>query len=252
MTKKKFLLKLLLMLTLLLSSRAFAGECLNMRIILNTPLGYINENGQPTGIHWDFLEAIEERAGVCFNQKLTPYARIWKSLEHGEHDGSIVFRSQSRDDLVEYVAPIFTVRTVVMPRKGVQLNNYQDLKKIRIGKVRGTKLSTEFDNDSSLNLVEMKNYQQAWKNIKLGRIEAIAGSEIGLQQSGPEIMLEYADLSSVLVLGERTQWLQLSKKSQHLHNIPRLKVAIESLLSEGVYQVLIKKHEKTVKKQIRR
>lgn len=229
---------------LLLPRVAYSADCLNMHVILNNPLGYVNQNGQPTGIHWDFLDAVELRSGICLNKKLTPYARIWKSIEHGGHDGGIVFRSQDRDTLVEYVAPIFTVRTVVISKEETKISNYKDLKKLRIGKVRGIRLSKDFDTDTSLNITGLKNYEQLWMNLSRNRLDAIAGSEIGLQQTKRSILESEIVLSEPFILGERVQWLQISKKSKHLQYIPRLKLAIEELINEGAYSNLMEKHQK--------
>lgn len=230
-----------------MSPTAYSSECLDMHVILNYPLGYLDSEGVPTGIHWDFLQAIEQRSGICFNKKLIPYPRIWKSMEYGEHDGGIVFRSKGRDAIVEYVAPVLTLRTIVVPRKGISIKHYQDLKEMTIGKVRGIRLDARFDHDPDLVFVEQNNYVHLWKILSRSRVDAIAGSEKGLIQSGTPAMKEYLESSRVFVLGERVQWLQLSKKSKYLHHIPTLKTTIQSLLDEGVYDKLMAKHEKKSK-----
>lgn len=237
------------LLTLLLGSIAlfgaqpsFAQGCIELHVIKNRPLGYIDDTGQPTGIHWEFLNEVESRSGLCIHKKLMPYPRVWKSIQFGKHDGGIVFRSPDRDELVEYVAPVFTVRTVVIPRKGLTLERYDDLYKIIIGKVRGTKLGNRFDEDTELMTLELHQYDQVVGMIKRGRIDAMAGSGLGLSILTELEAREYVDLDGKFILGERVQWLQLSKKSQHLDKLPQLQQAVKSLVEEGVFEVIMDKY----------
>jgi ABC-type amino acid transport substrate-binding protein len=50
------------------------------------------------------------------------------------------------------------------------------------------------------------------------------------------------DLTHKLVLGEKEQWLQLSKKSQHLDKIPQLRIAIEKLKQDGSLDAIMDKY----------
>ena len=54
--------------------------------------------------------------------------------------------------------------------------------------------------------------------------------------------LNSVDLTHKLVLGEKEQWLQLSKKSQHLDKIPQLKLAIEKLKKNGSFAKIMDKY----------
>ena len=84
----------------LYSLGASADSCIKMHVIDNAPIGYINEQGKPTGTHWDYLTAISDRSGICIKKELLPYARLWENLKNGIHDGGIVVRSQNRDSFV--------------------------------------------------------------------------------------------------------------------------------------------------------
>lgn len=221
---------------------AQAETCLNLHVIDNRPLGFEDENGQPTGVHWEFLTALEARSDLCINKSLFPYSRIWKSIKFGSHDGGIIFRSSDRNSLVDYVAPILAVQTVVIPQKGVTIKEYQDLKGLTVGKVRGTRLSKQFDTDDSINKLEMNSYDQVFKTIKLKRIDAMAGSWLGLSPISNSDAADYVDIPGKLVIGKRVQWLQISKKSQHIDKIPILRKAVEELVSEGVFDAIMIKY----------
>lgn len=215
-------------------------ECLNMHVINSDPIGFITKKGNKTGTHWEYLEAIEQRSGVCIEHKLMPYMRIWESLRIGLHDGGIVFRSQSRTPLVEYVAHIRTVPTAVIPLAQFEINSYEDLHGITIGKIRGTHLSERFDSDRRINVMEMATYAQAAQMIRSKRIDAIAGSlyvvRYQVQKYAGDADLH---LGKPFVLGTKQQWLQLSKQSPHKDKIPALRKAVESLKEDGTFDVIM-------------
>lgn len=225
---------------------AFANDvenCLNFHVIKNSPMGYYNANGDLTGVHLEYLNAIEKQSGLCINKTLTPYPRIWESIKHGKHDGGIIFRSNSRDDFVKYVGKIKTVKTVVLPVKGAILRSYDDLKNLRIGKTKGTHLSERFDGDDSLNIIELTGYDQAAKMIRVGRIDAVAGSALVLSyQLNKHNVIDKIALENKLTLGEKEQWLQLAKTSRHQDKLLLMQKAIKELQAKGALTEILDKY----------
>ncbi|MEH6447038.1 MAG: transporter substrate-binding domain-containing protein [Oleispira sp.] len=237
--KKRLLIALCLLPTAAIWAE-YSPACPRLHVIENAPIGFKNTKGLPTGVHWDYLTEIEKISGLCLDKELLPYPRIWQNIKLGEHDGGIIFKSASRSKFVEYVAHIRSVKTVVIAMNGIKINSYADLQHIRIGKTRGTHLSEQFDQDSSLNIIELSNYAQAAKMINRRRIDAIAGSALVLSyQLKKYNVLDNVDLTNKLVLGEKEQWLQLSKKSQHLDKIPQLKRAIGKLKNDGSFDAIM-------------
>jgi polar amino acid transport system substrate-binding protein len=233
-------------LVIILSNNASAfapKKCLEFHVIHTEPLGYINDKGVTTGIHWEYLEALKEHSGLCINLSLIPYARIWDSIKNGRHDGGIIFKSSSRTDIVQYVGHIQTVPTVVIPLNGVRLNNYSDLSDLIIGNMRGVHLSNKFDNDKNLNIVELNNYEQETRMINLKRLDAIAGNAFALiYQLEKYGVLDKVNLDDQLKLGEKEQWLQLSQKSQQLDIIPILRKSLTELKENGVFNDILVKY----------
>jgi len=220
-----------------------AQDCLEFHVINNSPLGYQNPQGHGAGVHWEYLSAIENKADICINKTLLPYPRIWKSIEHGQHDGGIVFKSSTRANFVSYVALIRRVKTIVIFNQGTTVTKYVNLRKLTIGKVRGTHLSEEFDNDPQLNIFKLNNYNQAANMLRLGRIDAIAGSALALSALLKKFdLINKVDLENRFVLGQKEQWLQLSVHSNHLDKIPKLKHAIEQLQQDGSFNQIMDKY----------
>jgi polar amino acid transport system substrate-binding protein len=170
--------------------------------------------------------------------------RIWKSIENGDHDGGIVFRSPERSYLVEYVALIKRFKTVVIPLTGQKISTYDDLSGLIIGKTRGTRLSDIFDNDDKLNILEVTNYKQAVNMLNIGRIDAIAGSALVLsyQLSQNNIPITNIDPTNHYAIGFREQWLQLSKRSKSDVDISKLQYAVKLMIDNGTLNNIMNKY----------
>lgn len=213
-------------------------KCLDMHVIQSVPIGYVGTDNQVVGVQSDYLALIEQYSGICINKILMPYARIWQSIEKGDHDGGIVFRSSDRDHLVEYVARLQVEKTGVIAGKKFVIKRYEDLYGLVIGKTRAAHLNDRFDIDKQLILVDVTSYEQAAKMFSFNRIDAMAGSLIMLKYQlsileGTEYII---DKSNVFELGTREQWLQLSKHSKyskHLKYTQKLKDAVAIMIKNG-------------------
>ncbi|PQJ55058.1 substrate-binding periplasmic protein [Psychrosphaera saromensis] len=219
------------------------NDCLNFHVIHSEPLGYVNDTGQVTGVQVDIINAIAKYSNLCINTFLMPYPRIWQGIELGKHDGGIVFRSQSRSYMVDYVAKIRAVKVAVVARKPIVLNSYDDLAGISIAVRRGVHLSERFDSDSELAIMEVNQYEQVIKMLMHDRVDAVAGSAFVLHyvlrtNNG----LGKVDFSKKLNLGEKEQWVQLSKKSKHTDKIPALNNAVQALINDGVLDQITEKY----------
>lgn len=224
-------------------SNALASECLEFHVIENKPQGYQYSTSHTKGVHWEYIEAIESESGLCIKKTLTPYARIWRSLEEGNHDGGIIFSSPDRADIVRLIAPIREIKTVVVAKKSQQLEHYDDLYRLSIGKVRGSRLNDQFDNDDELNIVNLTHYSQATKMLSKDRIDAMAGgAQMIAYQLHTNNMNSLLDSGNRLVLGSRTQWLQMSQKSQHLDKADELAAAINRLVENGTFDDIMEKY----------
>jgi ABC-type amino acid transport substrate-binding protein len=214
---------------------------LEMHIIQNAALGYYDKDKKLVGMH---TEVLEDLSGICIRKRLMPYARIWKSIENGDHDGGIVFRSPERSDLVEYVALIKRFKSVVIPLTGQKISTYDDLSGLIIGKTRGARLSDIFDHDDKLNILEVTNHNQAFNTLNIGRIDAIAGSASVLffQLTQNSIPVTNIDPTNNYAIGFSEQWLQLSKRSNSDVDIIKLQYAVKLMIDNGTLNNTMNKY----------
>ncbi|WP_413701619.1 hypothetical protein ACLKMH_08555 [Psychromonas sp. KJ10-10] len=59
---------LIFTIAMLIGFPALARECLSMHVIDFPPAGFKNKSGELTGIHTEFIEALEERSGICIEK----------------------------------------------------------------------------------------------------------------------------------------------------------------------------------------
>lgn len=222
---------------------ALAEDCLRMHVIQNSKMGYIDENGNPAGAHWEFLSAIEERSGICMDKILLPIPRLWAAIELGDVDGGVVFRSPERENLYWPIAPTMNIFNVVIPRAGLSIRDYDDLKGLNIGVTRGTQLNDQFDSDSSLSKVELSSYEQMIKMVAAKHLDAIAGSGVSLtSELSKQGFDDRVNFMGAINLGSREQWLLMSRKSNNLNKGAALRQATEALKKEGVFDLIMDKY----------
>lgn len=223
-----------------------------MHVIESVPHGFYDEDNKIVGMDFEILQEIEKYSGICMTKRLMPIARIWKSIKQGQHDGGLIFKSAARSDLVEYAAFIRNAEIIVIPRKGLEIDSYEQLHNVSIAKTRGTPISNRFDLDVNLNLVEVTSYGQLIKMLKLGRIDAVIGSAAPLfyNLSIFEDTEKTTNIGKVFVLGSHEKWLQFSKKSDDLSQIPRLKRAVELMNDNGDYERIMLKYYGKVAPQV--
>lgn len=219
-----------------------------MHVIQSVPHGFIDENQKVVGMDVEVLQQIEMYSGLCMTKQLMPIARIWKSFKQGQHDGGLVFRSEARSPLVEYVAFIRNAEMIVIPRKDLVIHSYEQLHNLSIAKTRGTPLSRNFNLAKKQNLVQVTNYGQLVDMLRLGRIDAIAGSAEPLFYHISKLTREKKniDFGQKFVIGHREKWLQFSKSSANLDLIPRLQKAADLMIKNGDYdRIMMKYYRKT-------
>jgi ABC-type amino acid transport substrate-binding protein len=220
-----------------------ASNVFTVDVMQTGHLGYRDAQGNPTGVHWDYVQAIAQRTGIKMKPRLVPKTRLIKDLKTGDTDGAIMFRSKKRDGYVTYAGMLREIKIVAINRKGKPLNTYNDLYHSKgIGVQKGTHLNPKFDADNRLIKYEVSNYGQMIKMLEKRRIDTATGNAIALAN-----LLNKKNLSNRvehpgIVLGAKEQWFHISNRSGHLDKTRKINKAIEELRAEGVLDKILTKH----------
>jgi len=233
---------LIFTIALFITFPVIAKECLSTHVIDFPPAGFKNDSGELTGIHVDFTDALEERSGICINKKIMPYSRALKNIKFGIHDLGILNPSSDLDFYahVQYIVKLLTLKTIILPKKGVSLSDYESLENITIGKVRGAPLGHSFD-EEKYEIVELTSYEHGLNMLKRGRIDALAGNASGMSVIGKFNLNNYFNIPGKFTIGEREIWLVFSNNSGHLEQIEPIKIAAQALVNEGLVDLIFEK-----------
>lgn len=219
-------------------------QLVNIGSIGLAPYG-IDNDGELSGIYHDLANEIAINAGYQTNSIVAPYARIIKSLKHGDIDIAIMFRNPALEGYVEYIGALPSKKTVVIGVPGNEVHNIQELQGKTITYLRGAQFSEEIDNDESIKKLLVANYMLGIKMVLAGRADAIIIPEQSLQQAIVELArIEKikVNLGQPLVVRERSPWIQISKKSVAYLDIEKLRQSFIALQAQDRPQALKEKY----------
>lgn len=226
---KRFILFTLLA---IFSSLSFSKN-LNFITLDVVPWASINpDTGEPEGVFPLVVSEFEKRLGHKIDITLTPFARIHRELESGRQDCTILVsnsdleRAAVQGELLSYHA------IGVIARKGITLNDYDDLRPLTISVLRGSNVSPRFDNDSTLKKEFDTNYSIGLRKLSHKRLDAIFGAIPTIRfLASQEGFSDY--LGEDLVLEDVPLLLQCSKKSANLDVMMDLNQVILDMHEDG-------------------
>jgi len=223
------------------SAFSLTDKTLEIRTIAIAPYGF-EHSIQPSGIYFDLANQLSKDAGFLTNNQIYPYARIVNELKTGETDLTIMFKYKELSEHVIYIAPLPTLKNVVIGLAGTKITTIASLKGKKLGYLRGAKFSDVIDNDSEILKYEIRDYFQGLDMLKAGRVYAIIGPIDPILSATIELGNEIDILGEPFVVSERTPWVQISKKSKHAKNAELLRKHITQILARGDLELLRKKY----------
>jgi len=190
---------------------------------------YVSDNNkQCEGVSIALFTKIVRGTNLLFKHVTYPYARILHSLKTGKLDIALIFKNSDLAYYVDYVGPVSKSRVVVLSNSQHTITDYEGLSNLRaIAVIRSAHFDNKFDNDDSLLKVEVEDYAQAIKMFKLGRVDGVIGSIVGLDY---ELRMQNIDVNILMnayVLGEKELWLHLSKNSKFKQLKSQLSLALK-------------------------
>jgi ABC-type amino acid transport substrate-binding protein len=220
-----------------------AKDTLNVGVFNIVPYGYL-KTGVPTGIIPDILKELEKDSKLNFNLNLLPYKRMIKSLENGSSDFSIFFISETSKKVSTGVIPLYDLKTIVIPRKGLKIDKLKDLNKYQLATPRGVKYNLKVLNDQNAKIFRVLDYNHALDMLNTNRVDAVIGPEKILNYQIKILGLNREDFGKSLLITKNTAWIQFSKKSKHLKHIEQIKKSAQNLKKENKIDSIIQSYYK--------
>lgn len=210
-----------------------------------------SEKGKVAGFAVDILIEMVKEAGSKITEKdikILPWARGYSIVKIKPNTCLFAMsRSKERDKLFKWVGPIqsSTVGIISKKTKEINITNYDDIKKYKIG--------TVIDDYSEANLIKnnvptfvFDRMSDPYKNIEKLVLERIDGCAYGiesmkwiLKQTGKNL----DDYKVVFIYNKGINYYAFNKKT-HDKVIKTLQEALERLKKSGKYQNIIDKYLK--------
>ena len=182
------------------------------------------------GRYLELYKILSRELNIPIEVKPYPYARTLEYLKTGELDLAILFKNPGLNGYVDYVGKLALSQVLVISQKGLPIKSYEDLYKLkRIAVIRKASYEARFDKDQNLNKVEVENYQQEILLLQSHRVEAIVGSELGLQFAIDQIGADPREWEDPFILGYKEVWVHFSNRSDQKAIIPALRKAVDRL-----------------------
>lgn len=231
--------------TILLTSNITADEheSIKFDILRSYPFAYVDNDGAKVGTFWEYVDLISRKSKFDIDRRITPKARVVANLQSGASDAAILFKAQGLKDHVEYVAIVRSIPILIATQKGTLINSYEDLRQLKtVGIFRSGSINPEFDNDESIHKESVSNYPSLVKMLNSKRLDAIAGNGVVITALINQLCLQDTIDISPLIMGNREQWLVLSKQSAHLDKADKLKESVQRLKNEGALDLIFDTH----------
>jgi polar amino acid transport system substrate-binding protein len=249
MSTKTAKFKLLVYSMLLASLSAFSWSdltpLLQVRTIAVAPYGIENSKGN-SGIYYELADALAKTLSshdkVSINHQIYPYARIIHELKNGQTDLTIMFKYKELEDHVSYIAPLPTLKNVIIGLKGTHIKDLHELEGKTLAYLRGAKFSDAIDNNKKIFKITTKNFRQGINLLAAQRVDAIIGPLTPIIAAAQELREADDFFGTPLIVSERTPWLQISNQSKLMHASQLLKEQFTHLLSTNELERLKKKY----------
>ncbi|MCJ2166185.1 MULTISPECIES: transporter substrate-binding domain-containing protein [unclassified Pseudodesulfovibrio] len=194
-----------------------AGPELQVITEITPPASFIDAHGKLTGLAVEIVRAVQQEIGDQTEIHVMPWARGYQELLTSPNVALFsTTRTMARENLFQWVGPLFTTRWIIYARKGSRLHItcLEDAKSIkRIGVYR---------NDARAQLLRDRGFdnldvadRQELNLVKLlgGRVDAILYSDLTMKEflaksdTPPELV------EAVFEIGSRDLYIAFSKDS---------------------------------------
>ncbi len=239
-----------LILTFIILSGLFIPACgeeskesrrIEIRTIAFLPYGIKQENDL-SGIYYDLANLLASEAGYEANNDIYPYARIMLELKSGKTDMTIMFKYKELEDHVVYIAPLPSLKIVVIGLKGSTFDSIENLKGKKLAYLRGVKFSDAIDSEPDIISIETNDFIQAIKLLMIGRVDAIIGPMSAILSAAIQLKVNETLFGEPLAVSERTPWVQVSKKSLDRVSVDKLRTLFEAFEKCGELEKIRQKY----------
>ncbi|WP_244832262.1 transporter substrate-binding domain-containing protein [Caballeronia sp. TF1N1] len=157
-----------------------------------TPFEFVAD-GKNTGYDNDLLALVKKKIGVDVKQQVMPWSGILPGVTTGKYDMALtaVLVTDERKKSFDFASPTCEAVTFYATKKGSPIKSPDDLAGKVVGAETGSAMLADlklFDADLKKKhggagikqIVEYQSYPEAYQDLALGRVDAVANTQISL------------------------------------------------------------------------
>ena len=206
------------------------------------PWGYKDDQGKITGIEYEIIQAISKEIKEEIKINLVPYNRMIYQLKNGNADFGIFFRSKKSETSAEPLIKWGELDIIIISKKGTQIKDYKDIKKLKIAVRLGGLFDKKFDNDKTIFKVSQRDYAESISKLTEGKVDAVIGTAATLFYELKKQKVDINSLSTPFYLSKKEDWLHFSRLSKNKHKKEKLKNAVTKLIKDGTFNKIFMKY----------
>ena len=206
---------------------AAAGEPLSFGILNVAPYGIGLPDNSVSGSSHDIAERIAAKAGLTFNYRLEPLARLISDLKAGRLD--LLIMLATTEELKSYaISELMPNHSIVLPAPGLSFSDYDALKGKTIARLRGAVYDERLAGDDGIQKYDVDSYILGLRMTMAGRVDGMVGPDFGLYYQVKSDGLKRDQFGPPLILNTRMLVLHGSR-TINPELAARLKAAVDEL-----------------------
>lgn len=187
--------------TTLLLSQASAAQTLTLFTEENPPLNYTDaETGEITGAATELVSAILDAAGVDYTVASLPWARAFRQAkENPNHCVFATVRSEEREEMFEWVSPLFVGGWALYKRPGSEID-VKDISKLEghvVAAMTGTAALAKLKSATNAEVVTARRDDIALALLYHGRADLWLSGVFAAPHSAKTAGLPMPDLAFI-------------------------------------------------------
>lgn len=227
---------------LLLITHMSVADTLIAGLFNIVPYAYI-ENEKVVGITPEIISAIQQVSEIPIKMKLLPYKRMLEYLEDGKIDFAVFFLSEYSNSFSDNLIGLYSLETVVVGEKDLDILRYDDLFNLRLCTPLGVNYNSGLEIDrEKMDIRYVNDYKNAILMLKAKRIDAIVAPKEILKYQLELEGMNIEELGKPFYLSTNTAWIQFSDKSKKQNYKKQLTKSGEILLDNGTISKIIEKY----------
>lgn len=207
------------------------------------PWGFETKEGELDGLLVRFAEELTREVQVPMTNQLQPYPRVIHSVRNGAADMAVLFDSPMVKDIGLRVGQVTETEILLVVKSGTPpVSSLGDLSGWRVGYIRGSKYTREFDQADNFLRIPINTMRQGLAMLLSGRLDAMSSADQTLFYAMDSMGIASDQIQKLLVLGKASASLYMSNKSDKQWLIPNYRAALERLKSSGRLEKIFYRH----------